>query len=108
MKDSRITSRSRATFLALAIASSTILASCGSIRITSDPPIEPKTVPPEINDNVSAARFVPCSQDPILKFHGPDEAHPDVKETAANVYDTPETIDAIRRHNAGHREACGK
>lgn len=101
MLASRPTSRPSVPLAALLLASSTILASCSTTRTTgaSGPPVPPP--------KTSGALYVPCLQDPILKFNAPDPDHP-IPETAANAYDTPETISAIRRHNAAVREACGK
>lgn len=101
MRASRPTSRPRGRLGMLLLASSTILASCSTTRTTgaSGPPVPPP--------KSSGALYVPCLEDPVIKFNAPDPDHP-IPESAANAYDTPETISAVRKHNAAVRGVCNK
>lgn len=80
------------------------LTACGTTQT-----IEATPLPPTAGiGKIVVGAYVPCSKDDIIPFAAPDPDHADVGETAANIFDTPDTISAIRRHNAEHREACGK
>ena len=104
MKGSRITSMWRIGLLPLAIASSTILASCSTTPTTGAIP----PVPRASSEAKTGGLFVPCSTLSIVRFNAPNPADPTVVETAANIFDTPETISPTRKNNASIREACGK
>lgn len=99
MKGFETTLMLKAARLLLGMALVMILVGCGTIRTTPDQPPAPNANP--------AGKFVPCSQDPTIIFHAPKDGD-DVSESAANIFDTPETISAVRKHNAAVREACDK
>lgn len=107
MQRSKIISLRRKMPRMLALLSVMILAACAETPTTSGLGIR---VGDKVGTNPGeqAPRYVPCLEDPIIPFYSPDDKKPDVKETAANIFDTPDTIELIRRHNAKHREACGK
>ena len=98
MLDSRSTSRQSRTFSVLAMV--LILGACVTIPTTKDQPVAEIGAP-------LTAKYIPCSQDKIIPFHAPKDSKAP-PETAANIYDTPETIGNVRDHNAAHREACDK
>ncbi len=60
----------------------------------------------------SPAKAIPCVEAPIIRFHAPANAAevgawlagklPD----PSNVYDTPETVAAVRRANAARAAVC--
>lgn len=104
------TSASRAGPRTLAIAFATILASCSTTPTTggtSLPPSPPPRAAPARADAKPAGLFVPCSDLSVVKFNALDPDS-DIQETAANVFDTPETIAPTRKNNAAIHEVCGK
>lgn len=79
-----------------------MLVACSTIRTTE--------APPNLN---SAVKALPCTEQPAIAYHAPQNATelaalvagtlPDPK----NVYDTPNTILAIRKANAARGAICG-
>ena len=61
----------------------------------------------------SPIRAVPCVELPVIAFHAPIGEADLVAFLAGrlpdpgNVYDTPETVDAIRHFNAARNAVCG-
>ena len=81
--------------------------SCATLKIPAPPPAPAPVI---VSSPVKA---VPCVELPVIRFHAPTNL-PDTKAWLAgalpdptNAYDTPGTVDAIRKLNAARGAVCG-
>lgn len=88
-----------------AILSLTMLAACQTTPSTGDSPA------PQTAD--APVQAVPCPSDPPISYHAP-KVKADAEKWQAgqlsdptNHYDTPDTVSAVRKHNAAVVAVCG-